>query len=298
MKEEKKYSRLLSIKQTKDLFLKIETVYRTKIDLKNSGFDLTALKNALNLLVEIEFIDIQNDYFVKKKNIEDKSFEIELAKALENKLAVSIEDMFACKKHFDNETNGFFLYRNEIKSRYLGLLMILGDLNIVDVLDNKIYFSESNSLSRRILKKTISKKQLDRILELEEKFGEEAEQIVMKYEMEKLAEKGICKQPIQVSQIDVSAGFDILSFFSDAENDKKYIEVKSCDNEFKFYVSANEINKASLYGCRYYLYLYNRVSKAIKEICNPYDTIFTGNNYQWDMIPQIYKIRYRQKVES
>ena len=282
----------------KNLYLKIESAFHTEIDLRNSGFDPAALENALNLLIEAGFISKQGNFFTKKEKIDESAFEGKLTEALENKLAVPIADMFACEKHFDSENNNFFLYWNEIKSCYLGLLMILGELNVIDVRGNKIYFSNNNSLSKKILKRTISKKELDKILELEERLGEEAEKAVMDYETKKLAENGINKQPIQVSQIDTSAGFDILSFFSNSENENKYIEVKSCGPEFEFYISANEINKASLYGHRYYLYLYDRVHRKIKEIPNPYEVIFSDDNYEWDMTPQIYKIKHRWKMES
>lgn len=282
----------------KNLYQKIESAFHTEIDLRNSGFDPAALENTLNLLIETGFICKQGNFFIKNEKIDESAFEGKLTEALEKKLAVPIADMFACEKHFDCENNNFFLYWNEIKSRYLGLLMILGELNVIDARGNKIYFSDNNSLSKRVLKRTISKKQLDKILELEERLGEEAEKAVMDYETKKLAENGINKRPIQVSQIDTSAGFDILSFFSDSDNDNKYIEVKSCGPELEFYISANEINKASLYGRRYYLYLYDRVQKKVTEICNPYEAIFSDNNYEWDITPQIYKIKRRWIKES
>ena len=192
--------------------------------------------------------------------------------------------------HFDNENNSFFLYRNEVKSRFLGLLMLFDDLELVDIRGNKVYFSNKNNLSKRVLRMKISKKQLDRMLEHEEELGEEAEQIVLDYEKKKLSKQGINKQPIQVSLVDVSAGFDILSFFSNSEDDKKYIEVKSCGKDLEFYISVNEIHTASLYGERYYLYLYNRVSKTIEEIKNPYDSVFSDSS-EWSMYPLHYKVK-------
>lgn len=290
MKEDNKYSRLLSIKQLKKLYFELGSDYRTEIDLKNSGYDQIALRNTLVLLNEIGFITFQDSIYSKERVVSDDAFEGELSKTIEERLSASVDEMFLCDKHFDNDTNRFFLFRNEVKTRFLGLLMILGDLNIVDIRGNKVYFSENNALSDRVLKRRITKKQLDRILEHEEELGEEAERIVLEYEKKKLAEQGIRRQPIQISSVDVTAGFDILSFFSDSDNDKKYIEVKSCGKELEFYISINEINTAYLYGKRYYLYLYNRVSKTIEEIANPYDTVFSENS-GWGMYPQNYKIK-------
>ena len=290
MKEDNKYSRLLSIDQVKKLYFGIASAYRTEIDLKNAGYDWIALQNTLTLLGEIDFIRVQDGTYSKNRLVDDGDFERVFSETIEESLSVYIDEMFACDKHFDNENNSFFLYRNEVKSRFLGLLMLFGDLELVDIRGNKVYFSKKNDLFKRVLRMKISKKQLDRMLEHEEELGEEAEQIVLDYEKKKLSKQGINKQPIQVSLVDVSAGFDILSFFSNSENDKKYIEVKSCGKDLEFYISVNEIQTASLYGERYYLYLYNRVSKTIEEIKNPYDSVFSDSS-EWSMYPLYYKVK-------
>ena len=297
MKEDNRLSRLLSINELKRLYLDIGSAYRTEIDIKNVGYDYIALQNTLVLLGEIGFIHNQDGIFCKVREVDDKGSEGELSKALEDKLSVYIDEMFACDKHFDNETNSFFLYRNEVKSCFLGLLMILGDLDVVIIRGNKVYFSDSNPLSDRVLRKKLSKKQLDRILEHEEELGEAAEQFVLEYEKKKLSEQGINKQPIQISSVDVSAGFDILSYFSNSEDDRKYIEVKSCGKDFEFYISDNEVNTAYMYGERYYLYLYNRVSKTIEEIKNPYDSVFSGNG-EWCMYPMLYRMKRSRNMKA
>lgn len=298
MKEENKYSRLLSINQLKSLYHDIESVYRTEIDIRNSGYDLIALDNSISLLLEIDFIVYQDECYRKTNGIADDLFEKELIVALEERLSVVIEEMFSCEKHFDNSNNSFFIYRNEIKSRFLGLLMLFGDLNVVILDGSKVYFKENSSISKRALKKKITKEQLDKILKHEEEIGEEAEQKVIEYETKKLIKLGISRTPIQVSQIDVSAGFDILSYFSASENDNKYIEVKSCDNSMEFYISSNEVDTARLYGDRYYLYLYNRIKKEILEIQNPWENIFNSDNGNWSIVPQSYKLKRKRPYDE
>ena len=298
MKEEDKYSRLLSINQLKRLYYDVESVYRTEIDIRNSGYDRIALENSMAILMEIGFISFQDGSYSKVKNIEDSAFEKELITAIEEQIPNIIEEMFSCEKHFDNTSNIFFVYRNEIKSRYLGLLMIFGDLDVVLLQGNRVYFKAENALSKRALRRKITKEQLEKILKHEEEIGEEAEQIVIEYETKKLINQGINRKPIQVSQIDVSAGFDILSYFSESDNDNKYIEVKSCDSSLEFYISVNEVDTAHLYGDRYYLYLYNRVKKEIVEIQNPWENIFTCDDGNWSIVPQSFKLKRKKPYEE
>ena len=86
MKEENKYSRLLSINQLKSLYHDIESIYRTEIDIRNSGYDLVALDNSIAMLMEIGFIVFQNECYTKTNSLDDSSFEKELIVALEEHL--------------------------------------------------------------------------------------------------------------------------------------------------------------------------------------------------------------------
>ena len=61
----------------------------------------------------------------------------------------------------------------------------------------------------------------------------------------------------KVSELDVGAGYDIISF--DRQNDKlipdRFIEVKgSRGNNVKFYWTRNEIEKAKVLGQKYWIY--------------------------------------------
>lgn len=95
---------------------------------------------------------------------------------------------------------------------------------------------------------------------------------------------------MRISAIDISAGFDILSYFSNEINDEKYIEVKNCDRNYTFYISENEVEVARQKQDRYFLYLYNRTNKTVREIQNPYKYFFEESKENWIVQPEKYKI--------
>ena len=90
------------------------------------------------------------------------------------------------------------------------------------------------------------------------RLGNFGEQLVLKYELEKLKKLGSKKEPEYVAFTDDSQGFDILSF---DENDKEiYIEVKTTTQscEANFFITANELRKSIEAKEKYRLYrVYN-----------------------------------------
>lgn len=117
-------------------------------------------------------------------------------------------------------------------------------------------------------------------------YGEEAEEFVVMFEKQRLADHKHIKKIQKISDYDVSAGYDIVSFDSnDSENIDRFIEVKSFDGQESFYWSRNEIDVARIKKSEYYLYLVNR-SKMNGEgyeptiIQNPYEHVL--NNDAWN----------------
>ena len=91
----------------------------------------------------------------------------------------------------------------------------------------------------------------------------------MEYEKERLQK--LSKKIKQISLIDVSAGYDILSFNDDMSSDyDRFIEVKSFRGEPHFYWSINEKNISEFMGDKYFIYLVDLDSynsdRAIKPI--------------------------------
>ncbi len=95
---------------------------------------------------------------------------------------------------------------------------------------------------------------------------------------------------MQISHLDVSAGYDIVSFLSaKSEIPDKFIEVKSCDENEMFYISKNEIETARKKGSSYFLYLYNRKTKTVRIVQDPYNNIIQKD--EWIKDPQIIRVR-------
>lgn len=133
-------------------------------------------------------------------------------------------------------------------------------------------------------KKDISLEQLQRRLEKNALAGEKAEEFVLKYEQRRLG-KPISEKIKIISDIDVSAGYDIVSFESNKSKQcDRLIEVKAVKKDMGFFWSSNEYETAKLEGERYYLYLVD-LSQIDKEdyspfiICNPAITVMQSDKW-------------------
>ena len=86
--------------------------------------------------------------------------------------------------------------------------------------------------------------------------GRKAEEYVVSYERRRLRGHVLLDRIKQISDFDVAAGFDVLSFESvNSSINDRFIEVKSFHEKPHFYWSSNEYEKAKLKGTQYYLYL-------------------------------------------
>lgn len=104
----------------------------------------------------------------------------------------------------------------------------------------------------------------------------------------------INKLPERISEYNVSAGYDIVSFVSiESLIPDKFIEVKSCSDErWIFYISKNELDVAKRKQDSYFLYLYNRKKRNFRIIQNPYKLLFESEEKdKWIMNPQIYQVK-------
>lgn len=147
-----------------------------------------------------------------------------------------------------------------------------------------------------VKRKTISLESLKKQIENNEIAGEKAELFVLSFEQKRL-ESPLNEQVKRISEIDVSAGYDIVSFDSkESEEPDRFIEVKavSCKG---FYWSNNEYEVAKLKGDSYYLYLVelsqikktNYIPVIIK---NPAVNIMKSED--WFVEPQSYFVKYSQ----
>lgn len=144
----------------------------------------------------------------------------------------------------------------------------------------KVCSRNAQKLTQEDLLKRLDQQQID---------GEKAELYVVEYENNRLLQSG--KQAKRISQIDVAAGYDILSFKDECSTEYDiYIEVKSYHGKPHFYWSANERNTSMALKDNYYLFLVD-VDQIINEgytpiiIQNPYDNL---SENEWLIKPQTY----------
>lgn len=103
-------------------------------------------------------------------------------------------------------------------------------------------------------RKQLSLEQLKKQLERNELAGEKAELFVLECEKRRLG-LPLSEKVRRISEIDVTAGYDIVSFDSPQSREPdRFIEVKAVSSA-GFYWSKNEYEIAKLKGDMYYLYL-------------------------------------------
>ncbi len=292
--ETEEFKKLLSIKTIEDLFLEVGETVRTDIDFNAKGYNLVALKNTITLLLNLTLIEKEEDHYRKNHNLPREDFLETFRHSLFVKYKETIQDLFIAKTHYDSESKSIYVIRNSIPLTFAGLLMLLSDLEETTSIGNRIIISGKklqSLIKDSAEKRRLSLSSLEKQLIKQKELGEQAEQFVLVYEEAKLKEAGITSKPYQISHYDVTAGYDIISFFSHIDNDEKFIDVKSCDNKYEFYFSNNEIDTAKAKRERYYLYLYNRNNNTVEEIPNPYTVFFESDEDTWGIEPDGYKIR-------
>ena len=143
-------------------------------------------------------------------------------------------------------------------------------------------------------KKLIGLNQLKDMLEKKNQAGEKAEKIALAFEKKRIKNVLLNARIRTISDIDVCAGYDIVSFNSDESVEyDRFIEVKAISGHETFYWSLNELEIAKLKGQQYFLYLVD-LKKAQNDgycpilICNPANIIFYSDN--WVVEPQTYLV--------
>lgn len=145
-----------------------------------------------------------------------------------------------------------------------------------------------------IRKRKIGIEELRKNLEQQQISGEEAEKFVLSFEKKRLNQK----EGIEwIAPYDSGAGYDILSFNNvDSEKNDRFIEVKSYSGVPYFYWSRNEVKVSKEKQENYFLYLFNRETKEILLLQNPYELVL--NNPQWIKEVNQYYITFTRSSAS
>ena len=140
----------------------------------------------------------------------------------------------------------------------------------------------------------LSIENLKKILEENEIAGEKAELFVLSFEKARIGQP-LCEGINRISEIDTSAGYDIVSYDSSQSLTlDRFIEVKALSST-GFFWSKNEYEIAKLKGKRYYLYLVDlrKVGEAeyVPEIIqDPVTNVMQNDN--WFIEAQSYHIKH------
>ena len=152
----------------------------------------------------------------------------------------------------------------------------------------EVFFAEANKGTKR----KMSLETLKERLEQQSAQGEAAELFVLEYERRRISRSSNIERIKRISDIDVTAGYDIVSFENGtSEQYDRFIEVKSYYGQPHFYWSENEIRTAASLGEKYFIYLVN-AEKTTNEgyhpsiLRNPAEAVLRSEN--WLMQPTTY----------
>ena len=156
--------------------------------------------------------------------------------------------------------------------------------------------NQYNLLIAELCKESRKKQTLEELkkkIEENEHIGERAEIFVLEYEKKRIG-MPLCKGICRISEVDVRAGYDIVSYNSKSSKEfDRFIEVKAISKD-GFYWSKNEYTIAKLKGNCYYLYLVelnkiNQQNYIPVIIQNPAEKIMKSD--EWLIETQSYLIK-------
>ncbi len=135
----------------------------------------------------------------------------------------------------------------------------------------------------QVKKRKLGIENLEAMLERNQIHSIEAEEFVLAFEKARLAQHPKVVDVQRISDYDVGAGYDIVSYDALASPEyDRFIEVKSHQGEQRFYWSRNEISQARIRRETYFLYLVDRERMGRhgyepEVIRNPYDHVFLNH---------------------
>lgn len=273
--------------------------------LHSTEFDRFPVQGVLSFLSYIHAIFYNDSYiFLTDEGIElvkkiksGTDIRSIIVEMLINKVSESKEYLHLLKNtnliKFDDLYSTYVVKNNYIPIRYSNIKNLLINLGF-------FYFEEANknhlilnceyiNKVKKIMKQMRSKISIEEFKEIQERkdfYGEQAEIFIISYEKNRLVGHQNVDKIERISEIDVGAGYDIISFESKhSEILDIYIEVKSFWENIGFFWSKNEIQAAKEKGESYYLYLVDRKEldqKSYKPhiIRNPYKQVFCDNKWK------------------
>ncbi len=290
----------------KESHIKDINFLKSKFENHHVGFD-----SVIDFLSKINLIKIIDKKVLVEEEIVnrfDENYlninELLLEKLLitPNKYRIEIREFFnKIKFNFKNSTLNIDPKANYIYSNFRNFLTALG-LFLFNPIDRS-YKLNPEMIYLIVdfidLKSSISPEALLKIQAEEKLIGDGAELEILNFEKHRIKEfPELMNKIVHMALNNSAAGYDIKSFELPSLNSGKsiprYIEVKAVSiNDYSFYMSSNELNKASLLKEKYYIYLlpvklnYEFELQKLKIIKNPVSNLF--NKEVWNNNIEKYK---------
>jgi hypothetical protein len=185
-------------------------------------------------------------------------------------------------KHIQIENTAFQLRHANFRNLLVSFTFLQQhpDSNIRKLIVNqKFKRLFDRDLIPEIKRRKIGIDQLEKLLAQKQIYGSEAEEFVLQFERRRLAFHKKLQNVEIISEYDVQAGFDIVSYENtDSHDIDRFIEVKSFSGVPNFHWSRNEINVSRIKKAQYFLYLVDRGQMNNKDyiphiIQNPHEQV-------------------------
>lgn len=265
------------------------------ICLNSYGKHYLSIKNLIKYCCVFKWICVSNDivaiepiimpFFNDKEKLNDTLIISTISQLFDN-------DILTAKMFYYDTVLNCYGFKNELFPLYLStirnVLISQGFLSCIKN-DNIVKFYVSPKYEWLVVKycnikqKQLSLEELKKQLENNDIIGEKAEKFVLDFERKRVGQP-LSEKIKRISEIDVAAGYDIVSFNStNSITIDRYIEVKAVSKR-GFCLTKNEFNIAKLFGEQYFLYLV-RLDCIYQEdyipeiICNPVRNIFESDDW-------------------
>jgi hypothetical protein len=273
---------------------------------KNPYADVGKIKNTIALLTDLAILSVDSRGNTQLANIQDIGEGVAELETffgcvfLRSKKELLFELIPFDRLTYSEQSGRYGFFRNHSPLAYSGVLNLLISFKILTSVN--IHFVEitSKKFESLIVKKVeeslkgmgdITPEALKRLIDARQIIGERSEVEALKYELSRLAGLGVGGRPLRVSLLDVSRGYDILSYeHADSMAYDRFIEVKTF-NSATFYLSKNELMKAKELGSSYFIYLvkHDQAGAAFIEVIKNPALEFEGDG--WGLEPNEYIVR-------
>jgi len=158
-----------------------------------------------------------------------------------------------------------------------------------------LFLEGARESNRQRVRRTMSAAELDAKLDDDARHGREAEEWVVEFERRRLSGHPLIDQVRRVSDENVAAGYDIVSFSEPSIlHHDLFIEVKSYHGSKRFFWSRTEIASAEVLGEDYSLYLVDRGQAdqpgyKPQIIRGPYSALLQSQSSGWSVSPTTFE---------